>query len=166
MTTLMAALKPDVDENTPCGVGQSGCVEGAAWSRRPWPPPAKVVRHQHPKHAAEERPHRVAAGDHIVHRLAVGQPHEHVAAEHRGEDQRVDHPPPPWHRVVDQAHAGEVDLHLTARLAVGHPHRRALPPIAQLVGAEAVQRPLGDLDATPGQQVGDLDHRHAVVQPP
>ena len=39
--------------------------------------------HHHAEHAAEERPRRLTAGDHVGQRLAVGQPHERVPGEHR-----------------------------------------------------------------------------------
>jgi len=97
------------------------------------------------KHVAEERPGGLAAADHRLGGLGVGQPHEHVPGEHRGEDQRLDHPAAARDRVGDQAHADEVDLHLAARVAVGHPHRRRRPAVLAAFDTEAVQGAAGAL---------------------
>ena len=77
--------------------------------------------------AAEERPRRLAAGDHRGQVLAKAQVHIAVPAVDRGEDQPVSHAAAAGGRVGHQAHLPEVDLALGARLAVSHPHRDAAP---------------------------------------
>jgi hypothetical protein len=126
----------------------------------------EVVGDQHGEHPAEERPGRLTAGDHVLQRLAVAQPHEQVPGEHRREDQRVDHPAGLGDRVEEEAHPAEVDLQLLARLAVVDPHRRLVPAVAQLLGAEPVQRALRHHHPAAGQQLTDLHHRQPVLEPP
>jgi hypothetical protein len=65
------------------------------------------------------------------------------------------------------AHPGEVDLAFHARFAVDHRHRptAAATLILGVFLAVAVQRPLRDDHALAGQQVADLDHRQALVDP-
>jgi hypothetical protein len=66
------------------------------------------------------------------------------------------------------AHSGEVDLAFRARFPVDHRHRptAATPLILGVFLAVTVQRPLRDDHALAGQQVADLDHRQALVDPP
>jgi hypothetical protein len=83
----------------------------------------QVVGDQGAEHPAEERPRRLAAGDHRRCRLAVREPHEAMPADTGGEDQRVHHPVPTRRRVEHQPHPPEVDLQLVTRLAVSDPDR-------------------------------------------
>jgi hypothetical protein len=51
-----------------------------------------VVDDDDPEDAVEELPRGLEASDDVVEALAVREPHEHVTREHRGEDQRPQHP--------------------------------------------------------------------------
>jgi len=68
--------------------------------------------------------------------------------------------------VGDQAHPPEVHLQLGAGLTVGDTHRVAPLAITTALHREAVQRPVRDGDASPGQQVADLHDRQALGGPP
>ncbi len=122
----------------------------------------EVVRDQHPEHTAEERPGRLAAGDHRRQGLRIGQPHEHVPAHHGGEDQRV-HPPLPAGLGIEQvAHLGEVDLAFQPRLPVGHPDRGRPDPEATPLDREPVQRPIRHPHPLTREQLLDLHDRQRV----
>ncbi len=127
----------------------------------------EVVGDQRAEDTAEEPPCRLTAGDDVRRRLAVREPHEAVPAETRGEDQRVHDPVAARHRIGDEPHATEVHLQLVAGLAVSNRHRRApAAPAAQDLGDVALHRPGRDLDAAPGQQLGDLHPGDIVVDTP
>ena len=81
----------------------------------------QVVGDQHLERAAEERPRRLAAGDHRGQGLGVGQPHEHVPRHHGGEDQRVHPPLSPGLGVAEQHRAGR------SRSGTPPPARRRRP---------------------------------------
>ena len=84
----------------------------------------QVVRDQHPEHAAEVPPRRLAPVDHRGEGLGERQPDEHVPRVDRGEDQRVRDPPPPGRPGPGpDPMPAEVELALHARLTVGDPHR-------------------------------------------
>jgi hypothetical protein len=74
----------------------------------------------------------------------------------------VHHTAPGADRVVYQAHPAEVGLSFPARFGVGQAQRRPRLVPATL-GAVAVQRTLGHDDASPGQQVTDLDGGDTLV---
>jgi hypothetical protein len=116
----------------------------------------------------EEAPRRLAAGDHVLDRLAERQPHEAVAAHHRREHQGVAHPAPADHRLGQQAHAAKVHLALVARLAVGDPDGGSSPAPANLAHLQrvAVQGPLRHHDPPTVQQVMNFAHRQLVLVQP
>ena len=127
----------------------------------------QVVGDQYLERAAEEAPRGLAARDHRGQGLGVAQPHEHVPAEHRGEDQRVHPPPTSGLEVEQQTHLGEVELALHPGLNVSDPHRRPASGAepASLHG-EPVQRPIRHPHPLPGQQLLDLHDRQRVVLDP
>src|SRR3546814_6503421 len=51
-------------------------------------PYTPLFRSHRGEHPAEERPRRFEPGEHILGRLAMGEPHEAVARQHRREHQR------------------------------------------------------------------------------
>ena len=121
-----------------------------------------VVGDQDLEAAAEERPGRLTTGDHRGQRLRVGQPHEHVPAEHRGEDQRVHPPRLPGLRVHQQTQLREVELALHPRRPVRDPDRARPDPKPALRHREPVQRPVRHPHPPPGQQLLDLHDAQRV----
>jgi hypothetical protein len=114
----------------------------------------QIVGDDHSEDAVQEGPGRLAALDDILEGLTERRPHEHVARDHRSEDQRPHRPPPARLRIEHQPHPAEVDLQLLTRLPVDHRHRGRLPPVAQLLRTQPVQRPVGPLDTA----AGSADH--------
>ena len=126
-----------------------------------------VVGDQHPEHPAEERPRRLATGDHGLSRLAVRQPHELVAGEARGEHQGVHDPHPTRRRVGNQAHLPEVQLALRTGLTIGDPDRRSLTAgAAAHLGDVALHRAQRADGPFPGEQLVDLHGRQVPLDPP
>jgi hypothetical protein len=125
-----------------------------------------VIRHQHPEHATEKPPRRLAPLNDRGQGLGEGQPHEQVPRADRGEDQRVGYPAAARARVIDQAHPGEVNLTLHPRLAVRDPHRGAATPAEPApLDTKPVHRAVGHQHTPPGQQISDLDHGQVLADP-
>ncbi len=87
----------------------------------------------------------------------MGEPDEHVAGVDGGEDQGVDLASGTGVGIDQESHLGEVDLAFNARFPVVDAYRGLLGPVPALLRGEAVQRPVRNLDALPGEQFVDLD---------
>src|SRR5581483_39988 len=83
----------------------------------------EVVQHQRPRHAAEERPGRLEAGDHLLQRLPEQRPDEGVARVGQDDHQRPHHALPPRLRVQGPPEPAEVRLGARPGLRPRHPHR-------------------------------------------
>src|SRR3546814_15649563 len=81
-------------------------------------PYTPLFRSHRGEHPAEERPRRFEPGEHILGRLAMGEPHEAVARQHRREHQRPAVPLLAGLRIRDATELAEVDLQLITRLTV------------------------------------------------
>jgi len=66
--------------------------------------------------------------------------------------------------IEQHPHAAKVGLHLAAGLWVDDAHRVVLGP-GELLGAEPLQRALGNLYATTDEQVADLGDGEVAIQP-
>jgi hypothetical protein len=125
----------------------------------------EVVRDQHLEHPAEERPRRLAAGDHVGQRLPQRQPHEHVPRHHRGEDQRVHRPAPPRPGVEHQPELAEVELALHPRITVSDAQRGPAAPEAASLHREAVQRAIRHGDAAAFELAVDVGQLQLLADP-
>jgi len=125
----------------------------------------QVIRDDDLEDPLVERPRRLEAVDDRCQRLLVGEPHEHVAGEDGGEDQRPQQAPALGIRIEQQTHLAEVDLELGARLAVVDSHRVIGLRVAELLNAEAVQGAVGDdLTGAAVEQVSDLGELDLVLE--
>ncbi len=153
-----------VDRETPrLGVLEEHVIEPGGGVLRLHHDRAHVVRNHDREHPAEVQPRRLEPGDHILGRLGERRPHELMAAETRGEDQRPAHPLAV--AVSDQAQPAEVNLQLDARRRVVHPHRRRPPARPATLHREPGQRPVRHHHTSPGQQDADLHDRELFDHP-